>query len=210
MALASLRSRAPAGDQRGRWTAVAAAVFAAGGFLAALVGTTILAALGVAGGGLESIGPVGLEEVGAVVLWFAAPTIGVVVTATPTWALLVEVLGDRLASSDDSGLIFPILGGLTGFTSGIAAHVVMWLIIMVVVTVYEGPLGPGLLGELVRAIYLGLLLGVFSIGFTGIVSGPIVAVTGVVLGLARDRFPPEDDRPGSDDGGWERMSGGPA
>jgi len=139
-----------------------------------------------------------------VILWFVAPTIGATVTGTPAWGLLVEVLGTRLVAADEdrSRLVYPGLGGLAGAVSGALAHVVMWVIIMVVVNLYDTLTGTPTEG-LVEAIGIGLFIGVLSIGFTGIISVPILGATGVGLGYARRRVSSDDGTVAPEDGGRE-------
>lgn len=192
----------------GRWILTAAAVFACGGFLAALVGTAVLSGLGLAfGRGLTAVPAVTVEVVGAVVLWFGAPTLGAVVTATPLWAVLVELGGREFVATtpERSRLAYPALGGVVGLMSGLAAHVVMWVIIAVVVSLYQTPISVSIVGEIVGAIYMGLYLGLLSIAFTGVISGPILAVTGVGLGVAKHRITTNDVDSGAIDAEWDRM-----
>lgn len=191
---------AAAGNDRTAWTAIAATAFAASGFLATVVGTTVLLILAGIAGSPSSVGAPDLEAVGGAILWFAAPTIGATVTGTPAWGVLVEVLGTRLvgAKADRSKLTYSGFGGLAGAISGALAHVVMWVIIMGVVNLYNAFTGTAT-ETFPEAIALGLLLGVFSIGFTGIITVPILGATGLGLGYARHRVSSADGDPVSSD-----------
>jgi len=73
---------------------------------------------------------------------------------------------------------------------------------MVVVNLYDTLTGTPTEG-LVEAIGIGLFIGVLSIGFTGIISVPILGATGVGLGYARHRVSSADGDAAPEDGGRE-------
>lgn len=187
------RDLADRAGERRAWTAIAALTFAAGGFVATLPGSLFIAAVSLDEAGsvstwLSSVDPV---LVGGVLLWFAAPVIGAVLTGMVPWVLLGEYLGTHLAEGEENlgWIAYPGFGGLSGVISGALAHVVMWLILAGAWQLLElvtGPVGVGEVGAAIGAwLSAGLFLGIASIFATGWVTVPILGLTGLVLGVAR-------------------------
>lgn len=76
----------------------------------------------------------------------------------------------------------------------------MWVILEVYITPIEAH--PG---GLVEAIFSGLFLGLLSIIATGSISGPILTLAGIGLGVAKHRVTTNDDDSGAVDAEWDRV-----
>jgi len=202
-----LRSLAPAGDQRGRWTLVAAGGYAGAGLVAALLGAAFVLVLGVIYGARGPIGPVGATLGTGIVLWFVAPAVGGALVGGTAWALLVESLGRRVVVGrrEWAMLIVPGLGGLAGVLGGLGLHFVTWEAVVIALTVVDGPVGPGLAEELAGAVLAGAYVGLSSVLVGGVVTVPALGLAGVLLGAVRHLA--TDDRPNREAGDWDRSGG---
>lgn len=195
----ALRSLVPSGDRRRRWTAVAAGAFGAAGLLSALLGAAVVALLGVIYGASGPIGPVGPGLGAGIALWFLGPVVGGALVGGVAWVLLVEVLARRAVAYGPPLLVYPGLGGLAGALGGAGLHVVTWEVILVGVTLADGPLGPALAGDLAGAVLAGAYVGLTSVFVGGVVTVPALGLAGILVGAARhlgtgEGSPPDADR----------------
>lgn len=167
-------------SRRGR-ALVAGLGFGASGFLLALLIVGGFAGIA-APGAIANAGPM---EIAAGLALPIAAGLGAALAGAPLWWLLVEKPSEPTK----------LRGGIVGTAVGVLAHPLMWIVGGVGLALGDlvGGGAPGVGGNLVAEVVgaLGALLfvTVFGLLFTGVITVPVAAATGVALAHVRGMVP---------------------
>lgn len=172
---------------RGGRALVAGLGFGASGFLLALV--IVGGVVGIAAPGeIVNAGP---ADVAAGLAMPVAAGLGAALAGAPLWWLLVEEPSEPTK----------LRGGIVGTAVGVLAHPLMWIVLGVGFKLVE-LLGGGTTGaggnpvaEVVAALGALLFVTVFGLLFTGVITVPVAAATGVALAHVRGMVPVTDSEP---------------